>query len=1089
MTFFRAIVFACGALFSLIAANAATAAPQLVFSLLPSSRSVDVGTKATAFLSIINAGDKLATDVAISLSSAVPATLDFQTTDPKTNALTGAPNVPVDIPAGGVQTFIIVITPTAAIPSQELLLKISGTNATAVSATVGVDTLLFSATSHPPDIVALAATLTNDGIVSINPPAGGVAAFAVATVNVGNAGSITASADTGNAALPLAVSICQTNPTSGQCLAPPGPTVTTNIPAGSTPTFGIFLTSNGDIPFLPGQNRIFVRFKDGSNISRGATSVAVRTTGNGVLQVAAVSSEDNQTPVPGTYTVLINGIVVGQTQANGTFSSSKPAQAASVRLIGALGIGGTGTVTVPTNGVAVLNVPVSAEGSVLNTGLAITPLTGGVMQSNLSSLVLSVPGVALSTVVDIYLQSQDLKSVKSVTSLFAPQPNGTIVASNLPNIVSLIGSLASLGILEFEVHGSDSTGLNYVATGQFNWGNVALSGQLKPPSSNPSLSVANVTVIASMGTRGVQLTAVTDSSGKFSFPFVPEGTVTLSAATASGGSSYTASGGFTVTGNTTVTITLQGVADLTSPAAPVAVTSAGDNSSTQKAATPEREQAHAQAQSKQIVSAAGPNSATATAGAKDVTVKGSVPCSLTPQSAGKPKTFTYVVQTAEYPFYVQQQSQFNDQWSVSAYTTLGQQLFTTGQVGVNSQLYVTPIWKSDGTTGVISVTISLPANATTLLLVVTSVNIGDSALATTVTANCPLDTSLQFSAEDVEDADKGTVKNISLPRPESTQALFPKNTRHAILKYSPTDLTIDLQSLKLMLVQDDGGTVQVSPVQATVESPGTLRVQTTFGDGNGTSPFAGLSAPNTKYTIYRVQVNATGPSGTVQLGPADSKPLGALWRANEIDVAAGTYGAPQPLDGWNWATLCTFNWMKSNLSVLRPLNDISAHHGRPFAHPSSHTRGRHFDMFHIYQNSALADPTPNKSGSGSQYYTNLHANATTVADPNASASAKQAAKTILRSWALASRTGIDALLKAGASQVLYVMGAPSATLKSGWGGVILRDGKMPDGVVDTTLGTWTPAGNFKPDAAHNDHLHVDLSQIQTANGCDGSRYP
>jgi hypothetical protein len=134
---------------------------------------------------------------------------------------------------------------------------------------------LFSAASGTPvpDIVALAATLRNDGIVSL----ASMGVFAVATVNVGDPGTITASADTGTATLPVNISLCQTNPGTGQCISTIDSAVTTMINANATPTFGIFVQGNGNVPFDPATNRIFVRFKDGSGVTRGSTSVAVRT--------------------------------------------------------------------------------------------------------------------------------------------------------------------------------------------------------------------------------------------------------------------------------------------------------------------------------------------------------------------------------------------------------------------------------------------------------------------------------------------------------------------------------------------------------------------------------------------------------------------------------------------------------------------------------------------------------------------------------------------------------------------------------------------------------------------------------------------
>src|SRR5581483_9272940 len=102
-------------------------------------------------------------------------------------------------------------------------------------------------------------------------------AFAVATANVGVAGSITVSADTAGASLPLTLSLCQTNPASGQCTSAIGNSVTATIAANGTPTFAIIAQASGAIAFDPANSRIFVRFKDDSGVTRGATSVAVRT--------------------------------------------------------------------------------------------------------------------------------------------------------------------------------------------------------------------------------------------------------------------------------------------------------------------------------------------------------------------------------------------------------------------------------------------------------------------------------------------------------------------------------------------------------------------------------------------------------------------------------------------------------------------------------------------------------------------------------------------------------------------------------------------------------------------------------------------
>jgi hypothetical protein len=68
---------------------------------------------------------------------------------------------------------------------------------------------------------------------------------------------------------------CQTD--NHECVSGIGPIVTRQINANVTPTFGIFAQGHGTVPFDPAANGIFVRFKAGGGVTRGSTSVAVRT--------------------------------------------------------------------------------------------------------------------------------------------------------------------------------------------------------------------------------------------------------------------------------------------------------------------------------------------------------------------------------------------------------------------------------------------------------------------------------------------------------------------------------------------------------------------------------------------------------------------------------------------------------------------------------------------------------------------------------------------------------------------------------------------------------------------------------------------
>lgn len=247
----------------------------LAAAVLPSSRSVQVGDTATAFATIINTGPGTATGCSISPVPPVNATFLYQTTDPATNALTGSPNTPVDILDSASQTFLFAFTPTAPFAPTDVALNFDCTNTSPASSIPSVNTLLLSASSTPvPDIIALA---TGTGILDLPASGGGNGAFAVATVNVGSTGSITASANTGSAMLPVTLNVCETNPSTGACINPTSPaaTATTTIAGGATPTFAFFATATDTIPLDPANSRAFVEFRDGGGIIRGSTSTAL----------------------------------------------------------------------------------------------------------------------------------------------------------------------------------------------------------------------------------------------------------------------------------------------------------------------------------------------------------------------------------------------------------------------------------------------------------------------------------------------------------------------------------------------------------------------------------------------------------------------------------------------------------------------------------------------------------------------------------------------------------------------------------------------------------------------------------------------
>ncbi|HEV2651674.1 MAG TPA: NHL repeat-containing protein [Rhizomicrobium sp.] len=247
-------------------------------AVLPGGRSVQVGTRSTIFATIINAGSTTLSNCQISLPTSAPAglTMDYQITDPTTNALTGTINSPVSIAAGVSQSFVLGFQSTAAFTESAMPVNYSCDGATPASLVAGVNTVDLTFSSSPiADVIALSLTPSGDGVARMS--VGSTGFFALASINIGVPAQLTVAPDFGGAFLPLTATICATNPTTGACLAAPASSVTFTDATNATPTFTVFLTPTSSVAFAPATNRVFVRFVDGAGLSHGETNVAVAT--------------------------------------------------------------------------------------------------------------------------------------------------------------------------------------------------------------------------------------------------------------------------------------------------------------------------------------------------------------------------------------------------------------------------------------------------------------------------------------------------------------------------------------------------------------------------------------------------------------------------------------------------------------------------------------------------------------------------------------------------------------------------------------------------------------------------------------------
>ena len=261
-------------LLALACFQALPAAADPFAAVLPSSRSVEVGVTATAFATILNPDDVSAEGCTISPVSTVDAAFTYQTTNPTSNAVTGTANTPVDIPAGGAQTFVIGLTPNSDFAATDVQFAFACSTGTAISAP-GINTLLLSGNDSPvADVVAVALTPGGGGIARL-PRDSVFGLMSLATTNVGSEATITAR-PVDLAGLDGFLRICETDQNTSACLEDPAESSTGLLAADGTRTYSVFINSNTRI-FLDATNRrTAVEFVDEFGNVRGSTSVAIQ---------------------------------------------------------------------------------------------------------------------------------------------------------------------------------------------------------------------------------------------------------------------------------------------------------------------------------------------------------------------------------------------------------------------------------------------------------------------------------------------------------------------------------------------------------------------------------------------------------------------------------------------------------------------------------------------------------------------------------------------------------------------------------------------------------------------------------------------
>ncbi|WP_147430959.1 hypothetical protein [Thiocapsa rosea] len=243
-------------------------------AVLPYARAVGIGETATAFASVINSGDSIASGCSIALPGGIPASFGFQATN-ALNIATGTPDTPMDIAPGATQGFVFALTPHGALRAIEIAPVFDCTNTAPAPSHTGLNTFILSAASTaPPDLLAVGVTPSGDGVVRL-PSRDGTGFFAVAAVNIGSGGTVTASADDGGRGLPLSLRVCETD-AQGEWIAC-GNSLTRSLARDETAYYTVLVSGSGQrVAFDPATNRLFLRLQT-AGVTVGATNVAVTT--------------------------------------------------------------------------------------------------------------------------------------------------------------------------------------------------------------------------------------------------------------------------------------------------------------------------------------------------------------------------------------------------------------------------------------------------------------------------------------------------------------------------------------------------------------------------------------------------------------------------------------------------------------------------------------------------------------------------------------------------------------------------------------------------------------------------------------------
>lgn len=829
---------------------------------------------------------------------------------------------------------------------------------------------------------------------------------------------------------------------------------------------------------------------DGQRLLPGQTA---ELTVQGVY--AAGYAGTQEVPVGAGFRVRVNGVFRGVTDFGGRLRVVVPAGAVDVLLQNAPNEGGSERLPNVVAGSSALAKVTVDDGKEIaaDSRLRLDAVRQGILARNANRIALRFmdareQAVRLAVLYDVQLVDA-VGNMTSLGSLFALQADGSVAAVPTAFYQALAGKT---GRLRLELSGEDEAGAVHRGSTEFLLADYRVRVQLVAPPSNPTLPLGGVRLSATILNTDLVLNAQSDATGMVVLPDLPRGNLSLTSRVSANGITYQGLGTVALGFDSLVKLRLRAPADILANVTPISVEPLpGGLGAVSPAAVPAIDPARARMSARSPLAAV-PAPAAAGAASVSVSVAAAAQNAVIENSASlavprktKKLTLRYIVRTAEYPTYVQQQSVYNDVWSLSVSSAAGGLLFEQTRQ-VNAQLSQDPVWLADGSTGEIKKEIdvaALTADAdTNVILRATSVNIGDSALTTVVGATLDTTEPLLITNVDATSGEIATHNNgsyYSVPRPGAVNT-YTRSFTVDLTK--PAGATLTAASVDLL---DGSGAALMTVLQDT--APGAAGVQVLQQDDTSAklkvrvtvaAPASSVAStpPPARDLGYRVRVKATDSAGDALSDERSVSGKRGLWRMPDGRARYGT----RDTGGDDWAARGAYNWIVTNGALLEAIDDVSGEHGRDIGH-ATHARGTDIDMFHFYRFPGAVSGTDNHNRLTADV---IAAFGTLQPSPPPAAVAAQAR---VAAWLTATRQGLANLAALNSvAQLIHCRGVATQGLAAGWCMGLIQNGTVAR-TVATPTGTTTQSLNFGGGFAnakmawqndHNNHVHITLSPAQ-----------